>query len=90
MSQPDAKLVINPHFRFQFEAAQDCYVLLYPEGMVKLNPSAAEILLLANGQHTAGEICQQLMAKFPQAGDLSADVYEFIADARGKNWLQDA
>ncbi|MFC6805110.1 pyrroloquinoline quinone biosynthesis peptide chaperone PqqD [Methylophaga thalassica] len=31
-------------YRFQWEPAQDCYVLLYPEGMVKLNPAAGEIL----------------------------------------------
>ena len=27
-------------FRFQWEPAQESYVLLYPEGMVKLNGSA--------------------------------------------------
>ena len=31
-------------FRLQWEPAQDCHVLLYPEGMVKLNQSAGEIL----------------------------------------------
>ena len=31
-------------YRFQWEPAQDCYVLLYPEGIVKLNPAAGEIL----------------------------------------------
>ncbi len=35
---------INRQFRLQWEAAQDKYVLLYPEGMVKLNGSAGEIL----------------------------------------------
>ena len=31
-------------FRLQWEEAQGCHVLLYPEGMVKLNRSAGEIL----------------------------------------------
>ena len=31
-------------FRMQWEEAQGAYVLLYPEGMVKLNQSAGEIL----------------------------------------------
>jgi pyrroloquinoline quinone biosynthesis protein D len=31
-------------FRFQWEEAQACFVLLYPEGMVKLNTAAGEIL----------------------------------------------
>ncbi len=39
-------------FRLQWEPAQDAHVLLYPEGMVKLNPSAAQILL--HGLSTAG------------------------------------
>ena len=29
-------------FRFQWEEAQDCFVLLYPEGMVKLNQAAGD------------------------------------------------
>ena len=35
---------IHRHFRLQWEEAQGCHVLLYPEGMVKLNDSAALIL----------------------------------------------
>ena len=34
------------HFRLQWEEAQGAWVLLYPEGMVKLNQSAGEILRL--------------------------------------------
>ena len=30
---------IAAHHRFQWEKAQDCYVILFPEGMVKLNGS---------------------------------------------------
>jgi len=37
---------INPLFRLQFEKAQDSWVLLYPEGMVKLNQSAFETEVL--------------------------------------------
>ena len=35
---------ITAGLRLQWEPAQDCHVLLYPEGMVKLNQSAGEIL----------------------------------------------
>lgn len=31
---------IADHHRFQWEKAQDCYVILFPEGMVKLNGDA--------------------------------------------------
>ena len=43
-------------FRLQFEPVQDCWVLLYPEGMVKLNGPAAEILRRCDGQRSVAEI----------------------------------
>ncbi|MEX8493025.1 pyrroloquinoline quinone biosynthesis peptide chaperone PqqD, partial [Sphaerotilus sp.] len=39
-------------FRLQWEEAQGCHVLLYPEGMVKLNRSAGEILTRCTGAAT--------------------------------------
>ena len=42
-------LTIAKLFRLQWEPAQDAHVLLYPEGMVKLNQSAGEILLRCDG-----------------------------------------
>ena len=36
--------VVGRGFRLQFEPAQEAHVLLYPEGMVKLNNSAAAIM----------------------------------------------
>ena len=41
---------VGPGFRLQWEAAQDCHVLLYPEGMVKLNGSAGEIMARCDGR----------------------------------------
>ena len=35
---------IGSGFRLQWEPAQDAHVLLYPEGMVKLNGSAGAII----------------------------------------------
>ena len=35
-----AVLELARHYRFQWEPAQQAYVLLYPEGMVKLGASA--------------------------------------------------
>ena len=39
-----SKPAIARGFRLQWEPAQNAHVLLYPEGMVKLNGSAGEIL----------------------------------------------
>jgi pyrroloquinoline quinone biosynthesis protein D len=41
---PNARPAIGRGFRLQWEPAQQAHVLLYPEGMVKLNGSAGEIL----------------------------------------------
>lgn len=79
--------IFNAMFRFQWEQAQDCFVLLFPEGMVKLNGSAGEIMQLIDGEHTVKQIIEILHNKFPEAGDLSSDVNEFITTAVEKKWL---
>jgi pyrroloquinoline quinone biosynthesis protein D len=73
-------------FRLQWEEAQLAYVLLYPEGMVKLNGSAAEILKRCDGRRTVPDIVAQLEQAF-QASGLDADVQAFVADARQRGWL---
>lgn len=82
-------LNIAPGFRLQWEEAQQCYVLLYPEGMVTLNPSSAEILKLCDGSRTEQGVIDALQQQFPDA-DLADDVREFLTAARGNNWLQSA
>ncbi|TKC87310.1 pyrroloquinoline quinone biosynthesis peptide chaperone PqqD [Trinickia terrae] len=73
-------------FRLQWEDAQSAYVLLYPEGMVKLNPSAGEILVRCDGTRELDEIIGELEALF-NASDLAVDVYRFIDHARQRGWL---
>ena len=75
-------------FRLQWEEAQQCHVLLYPEGMVKLNLSAGEILKRADGQRRLQQIIEELTTAFPQAGDIRADIREFLAEACDKGWVQ--
>ena len=81
-----APLKLTNGFRLQWEPAQDAHVLLYPEGMVKLNPAAAEILSLVDGDKNVEQITQALQAKFPDA-DLSEDVKEFVSIATSNGWL---
>ena len=78
---------MNTLFRLQFEKAQGCFVLLYPEGMVKLNDSAAEILQQIDGLTSVDEFQHQLQQKFPQAGDIGDDIAEFLATAQAKRWI---
>ncbi len=83
----EQKVSLNSMFRFQWEQAQDCYVLLYPEGMIQLNGPAGEILALVDGERAVAEIISTLEQKFPDAGELAADVLEFMQEAKGQGWL---
>jgi pyrroloquinoline quinone biosynthesis protein D len=74
-------------FRLQWEEAQGCHVILYPEGMVKLNPAAGEILKRCDGQASVAAIIDDLQSAFPEA-DLEADVYQFLDTAYDNQWLQ--
>ena len=62
-------------------------MLLYPEGMIKLNGSAGEILKRCDGAATIADITADLERAFA-ASDLSEDVMRFVAMAVEKRWLQ--
>jgi len=74
-------------FRLQWEAAQNAYVLLYPEGMIKLNGSAGEIMKRCDGAATIADITADLERAFA-AENLSGDVMRFVNMAVDKKWLQ--
>jgi len=78
---------ISPAFRFQWEEAQGCHVILYPEGMVKLNPAAGEILKRCDGQTSIDRIIEDLKASFPDT-DLEDDVYNFVDTAYDNHWIR--
>ena len=78
---------LNAMFRLQWEQAQGCYVLLFPEGMVKLNESAGEIMQLVDGKNNVTDIVNILDDKFPEADGLFDDVQEFLIAAYEKKWL---
>jgi len=82
---PD-KPALSRLFRMQWEEAQNNYVLLYPEGMVKLNGSAAEILKRCDGQHSVPAIVEELEQAFQTAG-LQADVDDFLRAASERGWF---
>ncbi len=89
MPELDVVPAIHAHFRLQWEPAQDCHVLLYPEGMIKLNGSAGEIMACVDGERSVAQIIALLQEKFPEAGEqIAADTLEFIEVARERRWIQ--
>lgn len=91
MTQPalgaTSRPAVGRGFRLQWEPAQNAHVLLFPEGMIKLNGSAGEILKRCNGAATIADITADLERAFA-APDLSEDVMGFVAMAVEKRWLQ--
>jgi pyrroloquinoline quinone biosynthesis protein D len=84
---PDAVIDIAPIYRFQWEEAQGCHVLLYPEGMIRLNESAGEVLKYCDGSRGFLGVVEALQRAFPDA-DLEADVREFLEVAHGRGWIR--
>jgi pyrroloquinoline quinone biosynthesis protein D len=82
-----ARPAIAPGMRLQWEPAQEAHVLLYPEGMVKLNGSAGAILARCDGVRTVAEIVADLERTFG-AADLGADVTAFVELALERRWLE--
>jgi pyrroloquinoline quinone biosynthesis protein D len=83
----DAIIALERQFRFQWEPAQDSYVLLYPEGLIKLSGSAAEIMKRIDGTTSVEGIIQDLQRAFPGA-DVRQDVLDFIEVIHGRGWIR--
>jgi len=75
------------HFRLQWEEVQKAWVLLYPEGMVKLNGSAGEIMHRLDGEKTVQAVIDELESQFETTG-LTADVLDFLTIAQRQGWAK--
>jgi pyrroloquinoline quinone biosynthesis protein D len=78
---------IGSGFRLQWEPVQNCHVLLYPEGMVKLNQSGGEIIKRCDGQRSVAGITVDLEQAFAATG-LGTDVLAFVEMAGKQGWLK--
>jgi len=93
MSDTTATAIHRPkvagHFRLQYEQAQSAWVLLYPEGMVKLNPSAGEIMQRCDGSRDVPALVAELETAFDTQG-LEPDVRAFLDMAHQQHWIEEA
>lgn len=81
------KFQLNPNYRLQYEEAQQCHVLLYPEGLVKLSDTAVEILRRCADPITSDELIDALQRDYPDADSLAEDVKGFLTDAQSQDWI---
>ena len=78
---------LSRRFRLQFEEAQKRWVLLYPEGMVQLNDSAAEILKRCDGARSLDGIVQELEEIFSVQA-LKPQVVSLLEEGQRRGWLE--
>ena len=76
------------HHRFQWEEAQQSYVILFPEGMVKLHGGAGEVIKRVDGKATVGDIVAELKLAFPDADGIEKDIIGMFEMAYGKAWIR--
>jgi len=84
---PDQTIKFSPLHRLQWEEAQQKNVILYPEGMVELNQSSAEILKCCDGTRNLDQIVADLEQKFARTG-LTNDITAFLEVALKNGWIQ--
>ncbi len=84
---PADAVELAPSFHFRWEAPQKAHVLLYPEGIVKLNETAAAILETCTGNPTIAQGTAELQDRYGNP-DLSASVLEFLELAHAKGWIR--
>lgn len=82
----DSRPRIAPGFRLQWEDAQQAHVLLYPEGLVKLNQSAGEILRRCDGSRDVAALVAELETAFGVTG-LQPEVLAFLDIAAAQRWV---
>jgi pyrroloquinoline quinone biosynthesis protein D len=73
--------------RLQWEEVPQTWILLYPEGRVELNGSAAEIMRRVDGKQSIGAIVDELQTTFGEA-DLREDVIAALHLARTHGWIE--
>ena len=70
---------LHPKARLQHDDVRERDVLLYPEGLVALNPTGAEILRLCDGVRSIAQVVAALEERFHvTAGMVEPDVTAFL------------
>ena len=75
--------------RLAYDDVRAEHVLLIPEGLVRLNPSAAQVLELCDGERSLDEIVGALSARYG-GFDVGDDVRELVAAMARRGIVIDA
>ncbi len=80
---------LHPMYMLRWEESEQAHILLYPEGIVKLNSSAGEILRRFVGGHLVADVIAELSALCPDEG-IAPDILAFLEIANDKGWTRKA
>jgi pyrroloquinoline quinone biosynthesis protein D len=75
--------------RLRYDDVREEHLLLIPEGAVRLNPTAAEVLELCDGERSVDDIVDVLSERY-QGADLRDDVVELVDAMAQKGLVVDA
>ena len=75
--------------RLRYDEVREEHVLLIPEGAVRLNPTAAEVLELCDGERSLDDIVGALSARYQGVG-VRDDVLELVDAMARKGLVVDA
>jgi pyrroloquinoline quinone biosynthesis protein D len=75
--------------RLRYDEVREEHLLLVPEGAVRLNTTAAEVLSLCDGERSVDEIVGVLSSRYDGA-DVGDDVRELVDGMAEKGLLVDA
>jgi pyrroloquinoline quinone biosynthesis protein D len=75
--------------RLRYDEVREEHLLLVPEGAVRLNPTAAEVLELCDGERSLDDIIITLSARY-QSADLGDDVRELLDAMTNRGLVVDA
>ena len=77
--------------RLRYDRKSERTMLLYPEKGLVLNPTAADVLQLCNGEHTAGAIIDKLSAKYNQdTASVEREVMQLLTSLAERGLVQDS
>jgi pyrroloquinoline quinone biosynthesis protein D len=75
--------------RLRYDEVREEHLLLIPEGAVRLNATAAEVLELCDGERSVDDIVGELSARY-EGADLREDVQELVDSLAQRGLVVDA
>ncbi len=83
-----ARPQLSTRARLQYDAVREKEVLLFPEGLLVLNETAAAVLALCDGQRSVADIAAELGTRYSRPVD--QDVLRLLNRLAGRRLVEEA